>query len=288
MSKSNTLSIIGRFAPSPTGALHLGSLYTALASYLQAKSQQGQWRLRIDDLDTPRNVKGAVSDILNTLETFGLHWDGKVVYQSQCLDIYQQALHELQQKQQIYACACSRKDLETTACTCRNKFIRPDTLHALRIKTDEQTICFNDNLQGLVSQVLHDDFVLKRKDNIIAYQFAVVLDDYQQGVNQVVRGFDLLYETPKQIYLQQLLKLSSPDYFHVPVIVDAQGYKLSKQTRATAVNSNTPEQVIFNLLKLLKQQPPKELNTANVFEQLNWAVKNWKIEQLKNVQQVNI
>lgn len=280
--------IIGRFAPSPTGALHLGSLYTALASFLHAKSQHGQWQLRIDDLDTSRNVKGAVSKILNTLETFGLHWDGEVFYQSQNIALYQHILHELQQKQCIYACSCSRKDLETKLCTCRFISINADIPHALRLKTKGEHITFGDKLQGIISQTLYDDFVLKRKDNIIAYQFAVVLDDKQQGINQVVRGFDLLHETPKQLYLQQLLNVKSPEYFHVPIIVDTQGYKLSKQTKATAVNNNTPEQVIFTLLNLLKQQPPNDLKTACVEEQLNWAVKNWTIEVLKDVQQVKI
>ena len=280
--------IIGRFAPSPTGALHLGSLYTALASFLHAKAQQGLWRLRIDDLDTPRNVQGAVSDILKTLETFGLYWDGTVLYQSQCLELYQHVLSELQQKKRIYACSCSRKDLENRACTCRNNPIGLDLPYALRIKTDGQHITLNDQLQGTVEQTLHDDFVLKRKDNIIAYQFAVILDDKQQGVNEVVRGFDLLHETPKQLYLQQLLGLKCPEYFHIPIIVDAQGYKLSKQTKATAVNSNTPNQVIFALLNLLKQQPPNDLKTACVEEQLNWAVKNWNYEALKEIQQVKV
>jgi glutamyl-Q tRNA(Asp) synthetase len=280
--------MIGRFAPSPTGALHLGSLYTALASFLQARSQQGKWLLRIDDLDTPRNIQGAVSEILKTLETFGLYWDHEVMYQSQCLKMYQDALHDLHKQQLIYACSCSRKDLINTACNCRNKTISPDILYALRIKVDHQVISFTDGLQGEVSQRVDDDFVLKRKDDIIAYQFAVVLDDDQQQVNQVVRGFDLLQETPKQIYLHQLLDLPCPSYIHVPIIVDAQGYKLSKQTRASAVNLNKPQQLIFYLLKLLQQNPPNELEQATVQEQLTWGIANWSIERLKNVQQIRI
>lgn len=280
--------VIGRFAPSPTGALHLGSLYTALASFLQARSQQGKWLIRIDDLDTPRNVQGAVSNILKTLEAFELYWDDDIVYQSQCLDDYQQALQKLDQQQLIYACSCSRKKLASTACTCVTKVIDTDSLYALRIKTDARVIKFIDKLQGTVSQKINDDFVLKRKDDIIAYQFAVVLDDDLQQVNQVVRGFDLLTETPKQIYLHQLLGLTCPDYFHVPVIVDAQGYKLSKQTRATAVNLDSPDKTLFELLRLLRQNPPAELKKAQVSEQLTWAMENWKIEHLKNVQQVRL
>lgn len=280
--------IIGRFAPSPTGALHLGSLYTALASYLHTKAQQGQWRLRIDDLDTPRNVQGAVPDILHTLERFGLHWDGEVVYQSQNIELYQHALCQLQAQRQIYACACSRKDLESKTCMCRHQCVNLEQPHALRIKTDGQHLAFNDGLQGNMAQTLHDDFVIKRKDNIIAYQFAVVLDDQQLGVNQIVRGFDLLHETPKQLYLQRLLALKQPDYFHVPIIVDELGYKLSKQTYATAVDSQKPEAVIFALLNLLKQQPPNDLQTASVKEQLDWATENWNIEVLKGIQRVSI
>ncbi len=296
MSHPDSKTVIGRFAPSPTGPLHLGSLYTALASFLQARSQQGKWLLRIDDLDTPRNVKGAVDSILTTLDTFGLHWDDSVIYQSQCLAAYHDALNELTNKHKIYPCTCSRKDLvalqSSTAIysgLCRDKIIPPDTPYALRIKTDSRTIVFEDGLQGFVSHNLaeqHGDFILKRKDGIIAYSFAVVIDDSLQQINQVVRGFDLLSETPKHIYLQQLLGLPTPAYMHVPVIVDAQGYKLSKQTRATAVNLTTPHCVIFDLLVLLKQNPQPALREASVPELINWAVEHWQAEQLKNLEQV--
>ncbi len=295
MSNSDKKTIIGRFAPSPTGPLHLGSLYTALASFLQARSQQGKWLLRIDDLDTPRNVKGATDSILTTLDTFGLHWDDSVVYQSQTLDVYYDMLHELTQKQLIYPCTCSRKTLTFTQTTdiynglCRHKTISPESPHALRIKTDSRLISFEDGLQGVISHNLaqqHGDFILKRKDGIIAYQFAVVIDDNRQGINQVVRGIDLLTETPKQIYLQQVLGLPCPDYLHVPVIVDNQGYKLSKQTQATAVNLTMPQNVIFNLLGLLKQNPPSELQYASVTELINWAIVHWNPEPLKNLKQV--
>ena len=285
-------TVIGRFAPSPTGSLHLGSLYTALASFLQARSQQGLWLLRIDDLDTPRNVNGAVNSILTTLDTFGLHWDDSVVYQSQYLDIYYDVLNELAKNQLIYQCSCSRKDLasiDVYSGLCRNKSIDSDTPHALRIKTDSHIISFEDGLQGGISHNLakqHGDFILKRKDQIIAYQFAVVIDDDRQHINQVVRGFDLLTETPKQIYLQQVLGLPCPDYLHVPVIVDSQGYKLSKQTHATAVNLAQPQKVIFDLLRLLKQNPPNELEYAPVPELLNWAIAHWNLTALKNIKQV--
>lgn len=277
---------IGRFAPSPTGPLHLGSLYTALASFLQARSHQGLWLLRIDDLDTPRNIKGSADSILKTLHAFNLHWDDSVVYQSQYLDIYDEVLNELAKNKLIYPCTCSRKTLtDIYSGVCRDKQTLPKSPYSLRIKTDNRIISFQDELQGLVSHDLAEqdgDFILKRKDQIIAYQFAVVIDDDQQQVNHVVRGFDLLDSTPKQIYIQQILGLMTPNYMHVPVIIDEHGYKLSKQTLATAVDLQNPQTVIFKLLTLLKQNPPSELQHAPSAELLDWAIKNWNPALLKN------
>lgn len=251
--------------------------------------------LRIDDLDTPRNVKGSVDVILKTLETFGLHWDGSVYYQSRHIDIYNDAINELQKNKLIYPCTCSRKTLTTGNSAqapldiypgiCRDRQALPEVPHALRIKTDNRIIVFQDELQGPISHNLAEqdgDFIVKRKDGIIAYQFAVVIDDDLQQVNHIVRGFDLLEATPKQIYLQQLLGLSTPGYMHVPVIVDEQGYKLSKQTQATAVDLNSPHSVIFELLVLLKQAPPIELQHAPVAEQLDWAIGHWNPDGLKH------
>ncbi|MFA5921725.1 MAG: tRNA glutamyl-Q(34) synthetase GluQRS [Methylococcaceae bacterium] len=277
---------IGRFAPSPTGPLHFGSLYTALASFLQARSQLGLWLLRIDDLDTPRNRKGSADSILKTLEVFGLHWDDSVVYQSQYLDVYHETLDKLVKEKLIYPCTCSRKALTSVySGVCRDKRTLPQNPYSLRIKTDNSIISFKDELQGLISHNLaeqHGDFILKRKDQIIAYQFAVVIDDDRQNINHVVRGYDLLYLTPRQIYLQQILGLVTPDYMHVPVIIDEQGYKLSKQTRATAVDIKNPHEVIFELLTLLKQNPPGELQHAPSTELLSWAIEHWNPALLKN------
>ena len=277
---------IGRFAPSPTGPLHLGSLYTALAGFLQARSHEGLWLLRIDDLDTPRNIKGSADSILKTLEAFGLHWDDRVVYQSRSLDVYNDILDELAKNKLIYPCTCSRKTLtDIYSGECRNKQGLPNSPYSLRIKTDNRIISFEDELQGLIAHNLAEqdgDFILKRKDRIIAYQFAVVVDDNLQQVNHVVRGFDLLDSTPKQIYLQQLLGLKTPGYMHVPVITDQSGYKLSKQTLATAVDVKNPQKVIYKLLTLLKQNPPSELLNAPSMELLAWAVGNWNPAVLKN------
>ncbi|MCX7097187.1 MAG: tRNA glutamyl-Q(34) synthetase GluQRS [Methylococcales bacterium] len=269
---------IGRFAPSPTGPLHFGSLYTALASYLQARSNQGLWRLRIDDLDIPRNKHGAADSILKTLDAFGLHWDDAVVYQSQTRDIYQDILDQLAKDQLIYPCTCSRKDVAAVySGVCRDKQTQPEAPYSWRIKTDQRKVSFTDDLQGLVCQNLagQGDFILKRRDQIIAYQFAVVVDDDLQQVNHIVRGYDLLEATPRQIYLQQVLGLATPSYMHVPLIIDGHGYKLSKQTLATAVDAKHAQAIIFELLTLLRQNPPKALQQVTLTEQLSWAVANW-------------
>jgi glutamyl-Q tRNA(Asp) synthetase len=247
--------------------------------------------LRIDDLDTPRNREGSVSGILRALEAFGLTWDDKVYYQSQHLQSYEYFLGELEQNQLTFCCICSRKalaDLDVSHPTiypgiCRDKSILSDTPHAIRIKAEDDDLSFHDELQGLISHNLvkqHGDFILKRKDRIIAYQFAVVVDDALQLINHVVRGCDLLEETPKQIYLQQKLALPTPAYMHVPVLVDQYGYKLSKQTLATAVDTKTPNKTLFDLLVLLKQNPSDELNGASISELLDWAVAHWQPDAL--------
>lgn len=280
---------IGRFAPSPTGPLHLGSLCTALAGFLDARSRRGLWLLRIDDLDTPRTIKGSADSILKTLDAFALHWDGRVVYQSQHLDVYHDALDKLAKNQRLYPCDCSRKTLDDgRSCACRDRTL-PGGTYALRIKTDNRVIAFQDALQGLISYGFagqRDDFILKRKDGIMAYQFAVVIDDEQQQVNHVVRGVDLLDSTPRQIYIQQMLGLATPDYMHAPVIVDEHGYKLSKQTRAAAVDLKNPQATVFRLLILLRQNPPDELQHAPSTELLDWAIEHWNPALLKNSQAI--
>ena len=280
--------------------MHLGSLYTALAGFLQTRSQKGLWRLRIDDLDTPRNVKYAAEAILKTLEAFGLNWDDDVYYQSQHIDIYQHNLNELEKNHLIYPCACSRKNLTASVRNeaspdiypgiCRNRHVHTDVPQALRIKTDHRLISFQDELQGFISCDLaaqQGDFIVRRKDRIIAYQFAVVIDDGLQQVNHIVRGCDLLDETPKQIYVQQLLGLATPSYMHVPIIVDPQGYKLSKQAQATAVDLTMPNRVIFQLLNLLRQNPPIELQHAPTTELLSWAIMHWNPAGLERVHELS-
>ncbi len=245
-----------------------------------------------------------MTSILTSLETFGLHWDDAVYYQSQHLSDYVGHLAYLDGIGLTYRCECSRKTLAEQSLfdaggehngvypgTCRNKRIADATPHAVRVKIDKDSLSFTDSLQGQLSRKLiqeDGDFILKRKDGIIAYQFAVAVDDALQKVNHVVRGCDLLEETPKQIYLQQLLGFPTPAYTHVPVIVDKQGYKLSKQTLATAVDNQSPNLTLFGLLVLLKQNPPDELNGAKVNELLDWAILNWKISVLENKRYISL
>jgi len=281
---------IGRFAPSPTGPLHLGSIFTALASYLQARSCEGKWLLRIDDLDTPRNIKGSVDNILRALDTLGLNWDESVAFQSQSLDYYHEVLDKLNGDKLIYPCRCSRKMQPTRyAGFCRNNHFNLDIPHAYRVKTDDTVISFNDELQGVMTHQIDEqgDFILKRKDHVFAYQFAVVVDDHLQSVNHVVRGCDLLDSTSRQIYLHKLLGFNAPVYMHVPIILDEKGYKLSKQTKALAIDLKRPNKVIFDVLRLLKQTPPKKLQQATVTELLSWGLEHWNPMTLKNCKAIN-
>ncbi len=276
---------IGRFAPSSTGALHLGSVYTALASFLDAKSQNGLWFLRIDDLDTPRNVKGAADSILKILEALQLHWDETVDYQSSHIEEYQFYLNQLIERDAVYACRCSRKKLPLIYPQhCRYSHFDKIQPHALRLKTYSHHFEFTDGLQGKIRRDIasqDSDFIVKRKDGIFSYQFAVIFDDARLGVNHVVRGIDLLNETPKQLYLQTLFNLPAPTYSHLPIVVGHDGFKLSKQTFAKPIENKNLNHVIFTTLRLLKQNPPLSLNNAPISELLNWAINHWNIDLLK-------
>lgn len=289
---SDTSGYRGRFAPSPSGSLHLGSLYTAVASFLEARAKNGQWLVRIDDADTLRNVEGTADDILKTLETFGLHWDEALFYQTRQQAHYEATMETLRQKKLVYPCICTRKALAALhnhgvyPGFCRDKNLSTDKPHALRVKTDSGIIKFEDELQGLVCHDIaadYGDFIIKRKDNIIAYQLAVVVDDELQQISHVVRGLDLLDSTPRQMYLQKLLGFKTPTYLHIPIITDENGDKLSKQTFAKAIDKKNPEKTLFYVLKLLKQQPPADLENTPISELLEWAIANWRVEHLKNI-----
>jgi glutamyl-Q tRNA(Asp) synthetase len=279
----------GRFAPSPTGPLHFGSLVAALASYLDAKHHRGEWLVRIEDLDEPRTVAGAASDILHMLETLGMDWDEKVIYQSHRSDAYEAALQKLKDIGAVYPCACTRKEIADSALhgiegqiypgTCRNGVPQGRVGRALRVRTDDTPIGFNDALQGPVAQHIESeigDFVVRRADGYFSYQLAVVVDDAFQGITHVVRGADLINSTPRQIYLQRLLGLPMLHYMHIPIAVNAEGEKLSKQTLAAPVSRDHASVVLCEALKFLQQQPPRELRSAEVEEVLQWGIANWQ------------
>lgn len=240
-------SYIGRFAPSPSGSLHFGSLVAALGSYLRARSQQGQWLLRIEDIDPPREVAGAADDILHTLEKFGLQWDGSVLYQSQRLDAYEAHLQTLLADDQAYFCQCTRKLIKTMGGTYDGRCGRLDEplkQGAIRIRNREAVACFHDQLMGQVSTdaaFAAEDFIIKRSDGLYAYQLAVVLDDAYQGITEVVRGADLLEATVRQVSLYRQFGLPEPEWLHLPLASLEPGFKLSKQNHATPVDGNAPQ-----------------------------------------------
>ena len=287
----------GRFAPSPTGPLHLGSLLTAVASYVDAKANRGVWLVRMEDLDPPREVPGAADDILDTLHFYGLHWDQRVLYQSQRHAHYQQQLDALLEQHQAYFCVCSRSKILAQSATlrypgsCRDCHSPPNQAHAVRLRVEDRELRFTDQIQGHQQQNLwqqNGDFVIKRKDNLFAYHLAVVVDDWQQGINHVVRGCDLLESTFCHLYLQQILNLPQPHYCHLPVIVNEQQQKLSKQTYAEAIPRNNPDQYLLSCLKLLGQQPPASLRNASVDSILKWAISHWRPQQIPHRAQLEL
>jgi glutamyl-Q tRNA(Asp) synthetase len=291
----------GRFAPSPTGPLHFGSLVAAVGSYLDARHHHGKWLVRIEDLDTPRTVKGAAEEILDTLQACGLHWDEEIVYQSRRTNVYEDAFHLLKQAGVVYPCSCSRREIADSALqrgdelvypgTCRNGLAQGKAARAWRVRVDDTSISFSDRTQGSIAQDLATevgDFVVLRADGLFAYQLAVVVDDAAQGITDVVRGADLLYSTPRQIYLQRLLGLDTPVYMHLPVAVNERGEKLSKQTLALPVGKDNPASLLFKALVFLRHQPPVELKLGRVEEILAWAIANWQSDSLSRCSQIMV
>ena len=282
---------IGRFAPSPTGLLHIGSLIGALASYLDAKANQGQWLVRMEDLDPPREQPGAASAILQSLEDHGLTWDGVVLWQSQRHDAYRQVINDLLAANKAFYCTCSRSDLQGSngiyQGRCRGCVTPPlDRDFALRLQVDNQVVAFNDAIQGRFSQQLErdvGDVVLQRKDSLFAYQLAVVVDDALQGITHIVRGSDLLDSTPRQIYLQRVLGYATPAYTHVPVINNKQGHKLSKQTFAAAIENGSASANLCAALAFLKQPLPPEDLCQKVTDIVQWAVGHWSVASIPGV-----
>jgi glutamyl-Q tRNA(Asp) synthetase len=276
----NRSAEIGRFAPSPTGPLHLGSLLTAVASWLDARAHGGQWLVRIEDLDEPRCVPGAADAILRTLERHALEWDA-LSYQHQRIELYRDAIARLDADGRLFACTCSRSQLQDSTIypgTCHHRRATPDEPCALRVRVPNEAIEFVDGIQGTYVQHLDrdvGDFVVYRRDGIAAYQLAVVVDDAAQHISRVVRGADLLDNTPRQIYLFHLLKLRPPQYLHVPVLADRSGHKLSKHAHAMAIDEFAPGVNLQLILALLGHDPPHLLQHAPPRDLLAWAVSQW-------------
>ncbi len=285
----------GRFAPSPSGPLHFGSLVAAVGSYLDAKHHHGTWLVRMEDLDTPRGVAGAAEDILRTLDIFGLHSDEPVIYQSRRTTAYEEALQQLKDSGAVYPCCCTRKEIADSALngieghvypgTCRDGIPAGRSGRAWRVRTNNEVIEFDDALQGRISQHLESqigDFVVKRADGLFAYQLAVVVDDALQDITHIVRGADLLASTPRQILLQHQLGLPTPHYMHLPVAVNRAGEKLSKQTLAAPVDVSQPVATLLRVLDFL-QQRPAVAPAGDVDTVLEQAIRQWDATKLRGI-----
>ena len=288
----------GRFAPSPTGPLHFGSLVAAVGSCLDARAHGGAWLVRMEDVDTERNVPGAADAILRTLEACGFEWDGAVLYQSRRGEAYAAALERLQAAGWAYGCACSRREIADSAGglavdgglvypgTCRAGLPPGRAARAWRLRVPDAEVGFDDRLQGRLAQVLArdvGDFVLRRADGPFAYQLAVAVDDEFQGISDVVRGADLIASTPRQIWLQRCLGYATPRYAHLPVATNAAGEKLSKQTRAPALVPGHEAADLVAALRFLGQPVPAELAEARAGEVWAWAFANWSFAAVPRV-----
>lgn len=274
----NAVPVIGRFAPSPTGDLHFGSLICAVGSFLEARTAGGDWLLRIEDLDPPREVAGSASRIIDDLQNLGMHADGEILYQSDRFDAYQIHVNRLLQTGEAYPCACTRKDLPPSGIypgTCREGISGGKEPRAIRFRVSDKTCVFTDKVQGHKTESparSRGDFIIHRADGLYAYQLAVVVDDNFQGITQVVRGVDLLDSTCQQLCLQQALGFKSPDYMHLPLALSTDGKKLSKRVRTDPVKHQDPAYAVSTALVFLGQHPPKGLALGPLWD---WALKNW-------------
>ena len=285
-------SSIGRFAPSPTGPLHFGSLVTALASYLNIRHYGGKWLVRIEDIDPPREVAGSSDTILKQLEQHGLTWDDQVIYQSAHLEKYRDILQYFKERHFTYFCKCNRQRLNSLGgvydgkcsdlgLTAKDTSLRLALGRTDFIKNSKTThISFTDRVMADFSQHITDeigDFILRRRDGLVSYHIAVVVDDQDQGITEVLRGADLLDSTPKQILLQQCLSYRTPIYIHIPLAINKEGQKLSKQTHARALTEGRERENIWLALKWLQQNPPDELKGNSIDDILNWGINNWHL-----------
>jgi glutamyl-Q tRNA(Asp) synthetase len=291
----HSLPVVGRFAPSPTGPLHFGSLVTAVGSFCLARQGGGRWLLRIEDLDMPRVVSGAADEIIRTLESLGLEWDGEVVWQSRRVPAYEAALARLRERGLVFACGCSRQEILASAPhpgeegplypgTCRSGLAIGRRPRALRIRVPDEVVCFADGLYGPVQQCLASavgDFVLRRADGLFAYQLAAVVDDAESGVNQVVRGADLLTSTPRQIYLHSCLGNPLPHYVHLPLVLAPDGEKLSKRHGAVVADSTREGgTLLWQALHFLGQAVPADLKDAPPRTILAWGVAHFALDRV--------
>lgn len=284
--------VVGRFAPSPTGPLHFGTLLAALGSYLLAKCSGGDWLLRIEDLDPPRVIPGSADTMLGLLEQLGFEWDGAVVYQSQRHARYQQIVEQLGDDGRVFSCSCTRREILASAPhsgeegpvypgTCRDGAHGERSERAIRLRVPDENIAYSDSILGLQSQNLEKevgDFVLHRVDGLFAYQLAVVVDDIDAGITQVVRGADLLSSTPRQIYLYRCLNAVSPEYFHLPLAFGDNGKKLSKRNGTIGlVHLGNGSNMLWRALEFLGQSPPEELFHSSPEELLRWGRNNFQM-----------
>ncbi len=285
---------IGRFAPSPSGPLHFGSLVAATASFLDARHHHGKWLLRMEDLDPAREPPEAAGQILAALELHGLHWDGPVLFQSRRLDAYADALKTLEIQQRLFACTCSRQQIQADGGVYDGRCRFRKLSHAgaaLRVRVEDTVITFDDRIQGSQSQSLErdcGDFVLLRKDGLFAYQLAVVVDDAEQGITDIVRGSDLLDSTARQKFLQGLLQLPAPRYAHVPVAVNARGQKLSKQHFARPLDLAQVVPSLLLALDFLGQRPEPALISGSAQEVLLWGAEHWDIQAVPKLANIRL
>ena len=281
------MSYIGRFAPSPSGPLHFGSLLAALGSYFQAKSHHGQWLVRIEDLDPPREMPGASSLILKTLEAYHLYWDGNVVYQSERHSLYQAQIEQWLASGQAYYCQCTRKQIKALGGfypgTCRTLALTNHHDCAIRLRMTHPVYQFEDRRHGTLTipnALADEDFIIKRRDGLFAYNLAVVLDDIDQGVTEVVRGADLIEPTGRQISLYKMLDVAPVNYLHLPLALDVNGQKLSKQNHAKALDNDQPKPALLDAMQLLGFDFDKEISDLPIGEIIQWGVDNWHLSQL--------
>jgi glutamyl-Q tRNA(Asp) synthetase len=273
--------LIGRFAPSPSGDLHFGSLVSALGSFLEARTAGGKWLLRIEDIDPPREIAGSAKRIIEDLHKLGMSADGPILFQSNRQEAYQAAVSRLVDADLAYPCGCSRKDIPASGIypgTCKNGLAEGKTPRAIRFRVPETKVEFTDRLQGRICESLSrscGDFIIQRADGLIAYQLAVVIDDHHQAVTQVVRGADLLGSTNRQICLQKALSLNTPEYMHLPVVLSKDGKKLSKRSQADPLTQREPVVSIYKALHFLGQTPPQGLTLEQLWE---WSFKHWDIK----------